>query len=387
MAKSHGSNPVSDLLETRSFQPLADALRQRADQIIARWEALVREVLPAADSLTLAQVRDHVPQTLAKLADALASEMPEDTRSLIGQAGAHGAERFHEGYNVEEVIIEYRLLRRVVVEDIEAALGRRTSTSEDIALGMGIDAVLQQGVSAFVNHQRDQLRAAAAAEAKFMAFLSHDLRNQLNHISLVVEVLTTKLADVPEYAEDVAQVRSAQRSIVDTVEGMERLLQAVRLHKGNVEIRREPVKLLKTITNVVAQFAPAAEAKGIKLAVLVPEGATVNSDRRMLALILQNLVSNAVKYSEYGTVTIAAAQTDDEWSLAVADEGPGIAPEHRETLFGEFVRGETHGQPGVGLGLAVAWQAAKLLEAELTVESGVTVGTTIRLTLPKNSVR
>lgn len=95
MAKSHGSNPVSDLLEARSFQPLADALRQRADKIIARWEALVREVLPAADSLTFAQVRDHVPQTLAKLADALESEIPEQTRSLIGQAGAEALAMLH----------------------------------------------------------------------------------------------------------------------------------------------------------------------------------------------------------------------------------------------------------------------------------------------------
>jgi signal transduction histidine kinase len=301
----------------------------------------------------------------------------------MGQAIGHGTERFHEGYNVEELIVEYRLLRRVVVEEVEAALGRRTTVEEDIALGMGVDTMLQQGVVVFVNHQRDALRTAADAEAKFMAFLSHDLRNQLNHVSLVLEILTTKLAHMPEFGEDVDKVRAAQRSILETVEGMERLLHAVRLRKGDVEIRCEPVNLLEKITGVVAQFAQAAEEKGIKLAVVVPKNAMVNSDRRMLALILQNLVSNAVKYSEFGTVTIAAAQTNGEWSVAVADEGPGIAPEHRETLFGEFVRAETHGQPGVGLGMAIAWQAAKLIGATLTVESAVGVGTTFRLTLPK----
>ena len=74
------------------------------------------------------------------------------------------------------------------------------------------------------------------------------------------------------------------------------------------------------------------------------------------------------------------------WVLSVSDEGPGIAPEHLRNIFEAFRRGEMHGQSGVGLGLAIASRAAKLLGAELTVESKLGVGSTFRLAFPPAAV-
>ena len=81
-------------------------------------------------------------------------------------------------------------------------------------------------------------------------------------------------------------------------------------------------------------------------------------------------------------MTAAACGEQGAWALSVSDEGPGIAPEHRGRLFEAYVRGETHGQAGVGLGLAIAFQAARLLGATLALESTAGVGSTFRLTIP-----
>jgi signal transduction histidine kinase len=377
-----GNNPVSDLLETRSFRPLADALRERAATIVARWESLVRDVLPTADDLTLTQVRDEIPATLARLADALESGVPEQTRLLRGQTNAHGEERFVQGYNIEELIVEYRLLRRVLVEEVESALNRRTTLAEDLVLSMGVDTVLQQGVITFVNHQRAELSAAADAEEKFMAYLSHDLRNQLNHINLVLEILTTKLDDVPQVAENVEDIQSARGTISDTVDGMERLLKATRLRKGIAEVTSGPVDLGEMVNAIRRGFFREAGEKGLKLVANVPPGARCETDRRLLMLVLHNLLGNAIKYSDRGTVSIGVTCDEGGWSLSVADEGPGIPPEQRDAVFKEFVRGETHGRPGLGLGLAIASRAAKLLGATLSLESTPGVGSVFTLTHP-----
>ena len=127
---------------------------------------------------------------------------------------------------------------------------------------------------------------------------------------------------------------------------------------------------------------PAAE-KRVELAINVEPGATLHSDREWLALALQNLVGNAVKFSFQGTVTVRCSRRPHNDAsacvISVADEGPGIAPERLHDIFQMFSRGETHGQSGVGLGLAVASQAARLLGAELTVKSQLGVGSTFEM--------
>jgi len=110
--------------------------------------------------------------------------------------------------------------------------------------------------------------------------------------------------------------------------------------------------------------------------------AAAYSDRELLTLVLQNLLGNAVKYSRSGTVRVVAKEHELGWKVAVSDQGPGIPPERRDALFQAFSRGETHGEPGVGLGLTIASQAARLLGSDLAVESTVGVGTTFSFTVP-----
>src|SRR5438045_6731029 len=124
----------------------------------------------------------------------------------------------------------------------------------------------------------------------------------------------------------------------------------------------------------------------MKVSVEESAGGQVDSDRELIMLVLQNLVGNSVKYSVRGTIVVFASKRQDPvwdgWEIHVADQGPGISPQNRERMFEAFSRGETHGQPGVGLGLAIAAQAARLLGGRLTFESEIGVGSTFHFSLP-----
>ena len=380
------SNLMVDLLEDRAFPEVAAALRARSEQILARWEQSVRQLLPGADELTLAQVRDHVPEILGQMATALAASTSAPVEELREFSRSHGEVRFHQQYNVRELIIEYRLLRRIVVEEIHDASGGELSLPEMIVLDMGVDTAFQQGLLAFINHQREQIEAANEIESKYLRFLSHDLRNNLNQVMLVLELLKSRLDPLPDFREDVTDLVSAHRTVMQTISGMDTLLQAERLRKGAIEPRAEPIRLIEVVGDVVRHVHSQAVQKGLALECECPEDAVINSDRELIALILQNLLGNAIKYSSRGTIRMTVDRWSEAarqgWCISVADQGPGIAPEHMRRLFNAFTRGQTHGQPGVGLGLAIASQATKLLGGTLSVQSTLGSGSTFRLALP-----
>ena len=379
-------DPTIDLLATRPFPRIAAALRARKGSVLRRWENAIKKLLPHADALTLHQLRDHLPQILDQTVDALAACHSSPLNELVEMTRSHGTMRFHQQFNVQELIVEYRVLRRILVEEVNRGLGGKMKVGQVIVLNMGIDTALQHGVMAFINHQKEQLRAAGEVQSRYLSYLSHDLRNNLNGCTLMLEVLRQRLEGLEGFAEDVQDIASVQRSVSETIAGMDRILQAERLRRESIRPKAAPVDVHALAQDVARQASRQAEHKGIKVAVEIPAGAAVESDRELITLVLQNLIGNAVKYSHGGTVTVSATKRDDPvwdgWQISVTDQGPGIAQHHRERLFEAFARGETHGQPGVGLGLAIAAQAAKLLGGRLSVDTEVGAGSTFYFTLP-----
>ena len=386
MSAGAADDPTVDLLATRPFPRIAAALRARKGTVLRRWENAIKKLLPHADALTLHQLRDHLPQILDQTVDTLAACHSSPLSELVEMTRSHGTMRFHQQFNVQELIVEYRVLRRILVEEVNRGLGGKMKVGQVIVLNMGIDTALQHGVMAFINHQKEQLRAAGEVQSRYLSYLSHDLRNNLNGCTLMLEVLRQRLEGLQGFEEDVQDIGSVQRSVAETIAGMDRILQAERLRRETVRPKAAPVDLHALAHDVARQASRQAEHKGIRIAVELPAGATVESDRELITLVLQNLIGNAVKYSHGGTVTVSAVKREDPvwdgWQVSVRDQGPGIAQLHRDRLFEAFARGETHGQPGVGLGLAIAAHAAKLLGGRLSVETEVGAGSTFHFTLP-----
>ncbi|BCT66965.1 sensor histidine kinase [Nitrosospira sp. NRS527] len=376
-----------DLLTFHAFPRLASALRSRSDVIIQKWETAVRSMLPAADELTLQQLRNSLPAILQDIVDVFESNEPRATRELIEGSRSHGSTRFHESYSIKELIIEYQLLRRIIMEQISEDLNEVLDTRSTVALNMAIDTALQSGVVTFTEDLQQQIKAAAEIQSKYLSFLSHDVRNHLNRATLHLQLLTAKLAQAPEYSESVEDIRSVNRAILQTISGMDRILQAEQLRQGSVEPHIQPVDLNFVLKDVAKQLHHEAESKGLELDVDVPEEAQTESDEDLLGLVLHNLLSNAIKYSSTGKIRITAGNRSDgeesEWVISISDQGPGIALESLAHLFDAFRRGDTYGAPGVGLGLSIVSHATRLLGGMLEVESKINAGSTFRLILPQ----
>jgi signal transduction histidine kinase len=369
--------PFVDLLVSHAMPELAAALRATRERIMQRWNALVRSTVPEADELTTAQVRDSLPKVLDQVADALEVAAEEPTRLLLDLTRAHGGVRFHESYNVKELIVEYRILRRVVFEEIQEAMVRPLEVREWMALDVAVDIAVQQSVIAFIEHQKLQLKSATEAEAKFLAFLAHDLRNSLNSILLTMQWVESSLLRYNDLREEREGLQGARQSATATIDSMERLLQAERLRKG-VEVRREKVRLADLAGRVLGEARRSAGERPLTFENRIEPAAEIISDSGLLTVILQNLLGNAVKYSARGRIAVESQYIEDSvgqaWRLTVSDQGPGIPPDRVDSLFHAFTRGDTHGQPGVGLGLFIASQAARLLGSRLEVDSQVGQG-------------
>ena len=377
-----------DLLAYHSFPHLAAGVRAHKDAIIHAWEDAVRQTLPAADRLTLQQIRNRLPSVLDDIADAFASHKSRTTLELIKGSKSHGTTRFHENYSIRELIVEYMLLRRIVIEQVSEAVGKRMDTNSSIALNMAIDVALQGGTVAFTDHLQRQIRASTETQSKYLSFLAHDLRNHLNQALAQLQLLSARLARAPEHAETVENIQSINQGILQTTAGMERLLQAEQLrHQAKAaDFNLYTVDLPQLLLEVVQQWRNEARSKGLNLDVEVPKGARIESDVALLTLILQNLLGNAVKYSSSGTIKLLAQVRSNSnsaaWMLSVTDQGPGIPEENRAKIFDAFERGDMFGQPGAGLGLAIAMHATRLLGGQLEVESTMGSGSNFRLILP-----
>jgi signal transduction histidine kinase len=383
-------NPLVAQLTHRPFPEVADALRSVAGDIARDWDVAVRQAMPQMRRLTVEELKDSTPQILMAIADALASDDPGTIRDLVGCAPQQGLSRLRLKFDVVEVMQEDRLLRALIVLHVEAALGRRLESPEAAALHADVDLMLQRSVVALVDAQKASLRAAAETELKFMSFLAHDMNNNLNNVNLLLSVLADDMSQPQTAGGAITSLRLAQQSIVDTAVGMRRMLEHERLRKAGEPPPSSAVDLHALATVVAGQFSHAAVAKGVAIAIVVPAQTVFESNGELVTLVLQNFVGNAVKYSTRGSVRIGIdaragagpAGAAAPGSLWVSDEGAGIASSRLGEIFEAFRRGEVHGQTGVGLGLAIASQAAKLLGAELNVESTVGLGSTFRLVFP-----
>jgi hypothetical protein len=169
-------NWAIDLLKYQPFPELAAAVRACRDGVIESWEATVRDVLPAANELAVKEIRNSLPDTLEQMALALEACEPGPTKDLMGLANSHGETRFDQNFNLGELMIEYGLLRPILIGHAARHLDRSLTVEEIQGLNMAVDVSCRRGVITYVNAQKAELHALVEAQTKYLSFLSHDLR-------------------------------------------------------------------------------------------------------------------------------------------------------------------------------------------------------------------
>jgi signal transduction histidine kinase len=363
---------------------MAASLRRQSEGILAAWEEMARREMPGVvGRLAPAEVRDHLPALLEGIADALESTGPGRAHTLEQAAPAQGHSRFRRRYNLREALTENRLFRQAILNHVEPEPLNR---DQQVAINAAVDVVVQHGVLALFEDQQEQLRAVAEAELRYLSFLSHELGNSLNGVRLMLASISKRLGCVPMQRHESVLLDELQHVISDTIKGMRQFLEHERLRKANLTPEVWPVALGEVAASVAHQFLAEAEQKGLRLFVEVAPDAVVRADPTLIGIVLRNLIGNAVKYAAAGTVQIVSKYSHHadpgggRWALMVSDEGPGIAQHCLVHIFDAFRRGEVNGQHGMGLGLAIASYAAKLLGAELGVHSKAGEGSTFTLT-------
>ena len=214
--------------------------------------------------------------------------------------------------------------------------------------------------------QSDALQAAIEHKTRFIATASHDLRQPVHAMGLLLEMLRG-VAD-PRIAEAVRQLEASQRSLRAMLGN---LLDISRLEAKVVEPQVRNFAVAPLLRQLGEEFAAQAASKGLVLRCR-PGSAAVRSDPVLLERILRNLLGNALKYTDRGGVLLACRRCGDGVLLQVYDTGPGIAPADIDAIFDSFGHAPSqrrHDAEGLGLGLAIVQQSASLLGHTLRLRS------------------
>ena len=240
----------------------------------------------------------------------------------------------------------------------------------------------QSVVNARLYHEA---QAASRAKSEFLAVMSHELRTPLNAVTGYADLLQAGVAGevAPEQRELLDRIKGSALSLVDVIE---EILTFSRMESGREEVQAQRIDLRELVGKTGEMLAPLARQKGLEFEVKLPEApALVETDPAKVLQVLRNLVTNAVKFTERGEVSVEGLRDHTHHLVRVRDTGIGIAAEHRDRVFEPFWQVEQSARRevgGTGLGLAVARGLAELLGGDLRMESRPGEGTTFTLALP-----
>lgn len=262
-----------------------------------------------------------------------------------------------------------------------AAMAQRLATLED---AHGEHDAQRRQLSADMVRLMTQTDGAMRAKDRFLAAISHDLRQPLQSMDLALEQLRREA--LPAQAREVAQLGSGMRTLTEVLDG---LLLLSQLDAGALQAQAAPCELQDLFADVVAAQADSARRAGVSLHSRAG-GHAVYTDPGMLAGLLARLLDNAIKASPQGArVLLAARRHGKDIRIEVRDRGVGIAPIHQPRVFDEFFQvgnPERDHRKGFGLGLPIVSRLSALLGTRVELRSRLHAGTCFWLALPRASV-
>jgi signal transduction histidine kinase len=230
----------------------------------------------------------------------------------------------------------------------------------------------------------DRARAAEKARSMFFSIVSHDIRTPLNAILGYSELLQIGGEGEVDREEALKAIHSSGTTLLQLVNDV---LDLSKMDAGELTLHPEPVQISQLTNEVFSSFRKSAEDKGIELANRTVGVPTALLDRNRFSQLLINLVGNAVKFTEKGSVTVAASSTGENLEVSVADTGCGIAPDLLPRIFDPFVQAldpchSADRAGGTGLGLSVCRRLVEAMGGELSVESELGKGSKFRAFFP-----
>ena len=403
-------------------------LIEKSATIIETWIEAVRadSQIETAAELSYKGLRDSLPLVLKALATVLSQFQDSDVQSLVNASLEHGVLRAEQGYDPVEIVREYRILRWTIVSALEGEL-LNSSPTEIIQVIRLIDTVVDEAIAqCFKSYMEERLRELQNLQSQLKLTnqeLTRLLRANKDNLSHLAHELKTPLTSIIGYS-DLFLRQQQQRNTEESdnlphLEHIEKVLrngrQLLRLINDALEISRYEAGKMKLqpsltdvrslIQNILEMVEPLAHSKELQMIVDCDSASTdscttlreglrptcapdrVLTDPLRLQQIITNLFSNAIRYTDSGTIKLTCQTlSDKEWAIAISDTGVGIAPEDQARIFEPYFRSipqeKSFLPESTGLGLAIVSRLVKLLQGRIELVSQVGIGSTFTVILP-----
>ncbi len=372
-------------MSLENLNKLAELIRRESETLLAEWRRAVRQ-LPVAEHLDVPTLNDHLPELL----EGLACELQASSDETMIEAGltecpvVHGMERLRVGFDIEEVVAEYNSLRSII-QDLTERHGLSLHGKANHIVNRVIDGSIGLAVKTYAAQKALEVQQR---REEHLSFVAHDLRTPLSAIAIAAKLLGTNFPDEAKDEQAATLLETLQRNVSRMNALVIKVVQEETNLKANAEgkLERREIKLRALISGLVSDLQPLAETLNTNLTNHVSEELTAFADANLLALVFQNLISNAINYTPNGEISIGAREIKEASSVEcwVRDNGAGIPAERLEKVF-EKLETDPDKKEGMGLGLAIVKQIVEAHGGQVTVDSKLGRGSTFRFTLPDNA--
>ena len=315
--------------------------------------------------------------------DDLESDLTEVERTLRGEIETYQIEK---RYVRRDGQIVWSYLSVSLVRDELGAPAYFISQIQDIGQRKMAEAAMAQAL-AQLQGTNQELEQLSAAKSDFVSTISHELRTPLTSIQGYSELIVT---DAETLAEAQAFARTINQNAIRLARMIGDVLDLDRMEAGQTPLKLTMVNLNDLVRSVLDELSPTTHRHTLT-ARLDPKLSVIRCDSDLIIRVITNLVANAIKYAPGGgTVIVATAARPDGVELTVADEGIGIPPDHRETIFDRYsriARPEQLGIAGTGLGLPIARHIVELHGGAIWTEPNMPVGSIFHVLLPCDGAR
>ena len=372
---------------------LAEFIRQNEAAIVKEWIEFARTISPASDKMTKLALQDHVVDILGFVADDLESAQtprerfdksrgdgPSENAFSESAAEIHAALRLADGFDIDQMVSEYRALRASVVKQwVAHHQGLASTDVEDLTR---FNEAIDQAVTESVAHYTKTINNSRNL---FLGVLGHDLRNPIGAVAMGAQWMERSGIENPKQAKVVSEIRAAAGRATQILAD---LLDLTRSSFGTkIPVTKNKINIVTLCQEIVDELLAINAERSFE--VTHDGDPTVSCDPARLGQVLSNLMGNAVHYGDASQpITISVVGNDPEMvKIAVHNFGVPISSETQKSMFQPWMRGlDTAPENGthLGLGLHISKLIVEAHGGEISVTSNEETGTTFSLQLPRD---
>lgn len=402
-------------------------LIDKSETITDKWIEAVRSdrQIQSAEDLSRTAIQNHLPDVLRAMATVLAKYQESDINTLVEASLEHGVLRAGQGFEPIEIAREYRLLRQVTFSTLEADLKQASSIDVMRAVRL-IDAVVDEAIAqCFKSYMEQRLAELQQLQSQLQLNnqeLTRLVRANQESLSHLAHELKTPLTSIIGYSELFLLQQRKKDQVNDNFRNLEHIdkvlwggRQLLRLindtleiscyEAGKMKLQPSSTNVRSLINSVIEMVQPLANSKQLQMIVEcdsatsdsfptlreglrpTPAPDQVFTDPLRLQQIITNLLSNAIRYTEAGSIKLTCQTVSpEEWAIAIADTGIGIEPEDQIRIFEPYFQAGSSQQSyhphSTGLGLAIVSRLVKLLQGKMELVSEIGIGSTFTVIFP-----